>query len=196
MTDDDRDLHLDVLSSALPRVAPPADLWNRISEEVRQPEAAVIPFRRRRPAVVRLAAAGAAVAAVAAAVAAVVFLARPGANASPVAVAAIVAHEPGTSVTGTARLYGTTQPDGRLRLSLRSIPAPPSGHHYEVWVLGRGQTNMTAVGSFTPSGRSVTLDLPLPAPGHYAAVDISVQKDGGPPEHSSVSLAGGTFPPA
>ena len=37
------------------------------------------------------------------------------------------------------------------------------------------------------------LELPLPGPGDYRAVDVSVEADGGPPEHSSVSLAGGSF---
>ena len=52
---------------------------------------------------------------------------------------------------------------------------------------------MTAVGSFTPASRNVKLKLPLPEPGDYAAVDISVQENGGPAAHSSVSLAGGAF---
>ena len=55
---------------------------------------------------------------------------------------------------------------------------------------------MTAVGSFTPASRRVKLRLPLPAPGAYDAVDISIQVNGGPAAHSSVSLAGGTFAPS
>jgi len=39
----------------------------------------------------------------------------------------------------------------------------------------------------------VTLDLPLPAPGNYAAMDISVQANDGPPTHSGTSLAGASF---
>jgi hypothetical protein len=190
VTDDDRDL--DLLNHALPRVTPPADLWDRIADEIREPDADVIPLRSRRLAHPRLLAAGAAVAAVAAAVV-VVLVARPGTVGQPTAIAAIVAHEPGIDVHGTARLYHPTRPDGTVRVTLASVPAPPSGHHYEVWVLERGQTTMTAVGSFTPSARSATLELPLPAPGDYAAVDISVQEDNGPAEHSSISLAGGTF---
>ena len=52
---------------------------------------------------------------------------------------------------------------------------------------------MEAVGSFTPDGERMRLDLPLPGPGDYQAIDISIEPDGGPPEHSSVSLAGGRF---
>jgi hypothetical protein len=196
MTDDERDQRdLDLLNGALPRVAPPADLWDRIAQEIRHPAAEVIPLRPHRFTPARLLTAGAAVAAVAAAVVAVLVV-QPGGSGAATAVAAIVAHEPGADVHGTAKLFNPARPEGRVHLSLASVPAPPSGHHYEVWVLGRGQTTMTAVGSFTPAARSVKLDLPLPAPGDYAAVDISVQKDNGPPQHSSVSLAGGTFHPA
>jgi len=39
----------------------------------------------------------------------------------------------------------------------------------------------------------VKLDLPLPGAGDYAALDISVQQDGGSPEHSNTSLANGAF---
>ena len=190
MTDDDRDL--DLLKHALPRVAPPVDLWDRIALEIREPAAEVISLGPRRLARPRLLAAGAAVAAVAAALV-VVLVTRAGTGTRPAAVAAIVAHEPGTDVRGTARLYDPTRADGTVRVTLDAVPAPPTGHHYEVWVLERGQSTMTAIGSFTPAARSASLELPLPAPGDYAAVDISVQEDNGPAEHSSISLAGGTF---
>ncbi len=52
---------------------------------------------------------------------------------------------------------------------------------------------MEAVGSFTPDSDQARLELPLPGPGDYQAVDVSVEPDGGPPEHSGVSLAGGSF---
>ena len=74
------------------------------------------------------------------------------------------------------------------------MPAPPTGHHYEVWVLRtEGGGAMEAVGSFTPDDDHARLELPLPGPGDYQAVDVSVEPDGGPAEHSSVSLAGGSF---
>jgi len=190
VTDDERDFG--PLRSTLPRVTPPVDLWDRIAEEIREPTAEVIPLRRRRLEPRRLVTAGLAVAAVAAAVVTVLLVGTGGVD-HAAAVAAIVAHEPGGDVHGTARLYRPTRPDGRVHLSLASVPPPPGGHHYEVWVLVRGQRIMTAVGSFTPNGRTVTLDLPLPAPGDYEAVDISVQQNDGPAAHSSVSLAGGTF---
>ena len=54
---------------------------------------------------------------------------------------------------------------------------------------------MEAVGSFMLDGDQARLELPLPGPGDYRAVDVSVEPDGRPAEHSSVSLAGGSFEP-
>ena len=54
---------------------------------------------------------------------------------------------------------------------------------------------MEAVGYFTPDDDEAELELPLPGPGTYQAVDVSVEPDGGPAEHSSVSLASGSFGP-
>jgi anti-sigma-K factor RskA len=97
-------------------------------------------------------------------------------------------------VSGQATLYGSNAAGGTVRLSLRDVPPAPSGHHYEVWVLrANGNGVMEAVGSFSPSTSDVRLDLPLPGPGDYAAVDISVEENGGSPAHSDTSLAGGTF---
>ena len=62
-----------------------------------------------------------------------------------------------------------------------------------MWVLREGDEAMEAVGSFSPSRRDVELDLPLPGPGDYRAVDVSLEEDGGSPEHSGHSLAGGEF---
>jgi hypothetical protein len=62
-----------------------------------------------------------------------------------------------------------------------------------VWVLRSGSKQMTAIGSFSPAAHSITLLLPLPAPGAYAALDISVQTDDGPPQHSGVSVGSAHF---
>jgi anti-sigma-K factor RskA len=100
-------------------------------------------------------------------------------------------------VRGEARLYDTSRQDGMLRLELEDIPAPAAGEHYQVWVLRTdADGEMEAVGAFTPSSSDVSLELPLPGPGDFAAVDVSVEPDGGSPEHSGTSLAGGRFEPA
>lgn len=176
---------------ALPRVAPPADLFDRILGEVR-PEAKVIPLHRasRRRAVVPVAGALMAVAAVVL----IAIVAFGGNGPGPADARAAIAGKSDPAVTGEAVLYGSTADGGTVHVSLKDVPPAPSGHHYEVWVLrSNSGSEMEAVGTFTPTSSDVELDLPLPGPGDYAAVDVSVEDNGGPPAHSDTSLAGGTF---
>ena len=179
------------LERLLPRVSPPADIFDRILAEI-QPEATVIPFRpktHRRlvvPAVVTLAAV--------AAVIVIAILATGGNPRGPADARAAIAGKSDPAVTGEARLYGSTAAGGTVKVTLRDVPPAPSGHHYEVWVLRRnGRGQMEAIGSFAPTSHTVKLDLPLPGAGDYAAVDISVEQDGGSPLHSNTSLASGAF---
>jgi len=179
------------LERLLPRVSPPADIFDRILAEI-QPEATVIPFRpktHRRlvvPAVVTLAAVAAAVV--------IAIIATGGNGLGPADARAAIAGKSDPAVTGEARLYGSTADGGTVQVTLRDVPPAPSGHHYEVWVLRRnGAGQMEAIGSFTPTSHTVKLDLPLPGAGDYAAVDISVEQDGGSPQHSDTSLASGAF---
>ena len=192
--DDERTLA--ALGRALPRVAPPDDLYSRIVAATETPEPLTAPvlLHARRP---RLGVTFTAAALAAAAAVAITIGVRSGTGlGTPTASAAVTAHLASTRVQGRAQLFRSTAPNGILRLRLRDVPTPPRGSHYEVWVLRRGSTQMTAVGSFTPAKPTVSLSLPLPAAGSYAAVDISVQKNDGPPEHSNVSLAGASFTPA
>ncbi len=94
------------------------------------------------------------------------------------------------SLTGDVRLYDSASPAARIVIELKGVPNAPSGYHYEVWVLRPGTAEMEAVGAFTPVDGRARLDLRLPGPGEYVAVDISVQENGGPPTHSGKSLAG------
>lgn len=116
---------------------------------------------------------------------------EPGA---PDAVAQVRGTPEFAGVHGEARIYGAETADGVLRLELADVPAPADGEHYEVWVLrpSAGDT-MEAVGVFDPTSSEVSLELRLPGAGDYAAVDVSVEPDAGPPEHSGTSLAGGEF---
>ncbi|HYK07065.1 MAG TPA: anti-sigma factor [Gaiellaceae bacterium] len=169
------------LEAGLPRAAPSDDLFARILAEIEP--ARVVSLRRARWAP-RI---GAGLAAAAAVVLGLVVL--TGSPGEPDARAAVSGTPAYADVSGTATLE-----DGELVLDLENVPAPPSGHHYEVWVLRtEGGGGMEAVGSFTPDGDDARLELSLPGPGDYKAVDVSVEPDGGPAEHSSVSLAGGSF---
>jgi anti-sigma-K factor RskA len=193
-----------LLEGAVAREAPPPDLFDRILErvEVESGSEAAPPAKpRARPAGERWRrfwpafAAGAA----SAAAAAVVVLALTGGDdlGSADFRAAVQGTEAFPAVSGEARLFASSAEDGVLELTLDDVPAPGPGEHYEVWVLrGGGEGEMEAVGVFSPTGSSVALEFRLPGPGAYRAVDVSVEPDGGPAEHSGRSLAGGSFEPA
>jgi anti-sigma-K factor RskA len=180
------------LRSAVAPVAPPADLGDRIvaltrTEAAVAPAPTVVGWRsrlRRRPLVPALAAASVAITLVA--------TNDPGLGA-PTVEASVVSHDPSMNVGGTAALYDPSRPDGKVVVNLTSLPPAPAGHHYEVWVLRTGATEMEAVGSFSPDQTSVRLELPLPGSGTYGALDVSVEEDSGPADHSGKSVAGATF---
>lgn len=158
----------------------------RIAPAEEQPLAKVIPLRRRLrgPLVV----AGS----VAAAVLLTVWITSSrGGDGQPERTAAIVPAEDGGTVNGTVEVFAPDTPNGRVQISLRDVPDAPSDHHYEVWVLRPGEgEEMEAIGAFAPVDGRADLDLPLPGAGEYVALDISVQENGGSPEHSGTSLAG------
>ena len=198
MTDDNDRIQLEIdqktlatVERSLPRVAPPDDMFDRILAEIR-PEAKVVPLRPRSHRRVAVPVIGAFAAVAAVVLIAIVTLGGDGLG--PPEARAAIAGKSDRAVTGEAVLYGASGDGGTVRVSLRGVPPAPSGHHYEVWVLRRdASAEMEAVGSFTPTSSDVEFDLPLPGPGDYAAVDVSVEENGGPPIHSDTSLAGGTF---
>ncbi len=178
------------IEAGVAREKPSDDLFDRILAEVEPAPVADLSRRRRARWTPRLAAAGLA----AAAAVVLAFAVFTGGRGEPDARAAVAGTPDFVGVTGEASLYAPGRSEGLLVLELENVPAPPSGHHYEVWVLREeGGGAMEAVGSFTPAGDDASLEFRLPGPGDYRAVDVSVEPDGGPAEHSTVSLAGGSF---
>jgi RNA polymerase sigma-70 factor (ECF subfamily) len=190
---DDLDAEVLVLvERSLPPVSPRIDLFDAILAEV-QPEAKVVPrtLRRSRRRLLVGVSTGFAAVAAAVAVAAVVVATRGGG--APVDGRAVVTGASDPSLSGEAVLRGSGADGGTIQLALRNVPPAPARHYYEVWVLRHGSTHREAVGAFTPASPDVDLDLPLPGPGRYAAVDVSVERVGGTPEHSRAILAHGRF---
>jgi hypothetical protein len=203
MTMDHDDIHrdddatLEALGRVLPRTVPDPGLGDRIlaavtADATAAPMAEVIPIASRRRRTVLTSLSAAACAAVVA-VGITTWVVGGSDSPGPLTASTTVVAERGDGVTGTADLYAADAPGGTLEMALADVPPPPEGHHYEVWVLEKGSTEMIAVGSFTPASREVNLSLPLPTPADYAAVDISVEPNDGPPAHSGTSLAGATF---
>jgi anti-sigma-K factor RskA len=185
------------LEASVAREQPPADLFEGVLARIMvEPETASVSAPKRRERVRRLSwptfAVGFATAATAAAL--VLALVTGDDLGSAEARAAVAGTEEFEGVHGEARLYGISGDDGRIALDLAGVPAPSAGEHYAVWVLrGDAAGEMEAVGVFSKSGPNLDLEFRLPGPGAYEAVDVSVEPDGGPPEHSGRSLAGGTF---
>jgi anti-sigma factor RsiW len=165
-----------VLEAELPRVAPPP---LRL--------ASVRPERRRGPSQRLL------IAAIAAAVAVILVLALVRGDTGAAPTATLTPGNAGAQTHGQARITGQGRGGSYLVLSLEAVPAAPAGRHYAVWVLRRGATAMTPLGTFRPTGPTVSLRLLLPGDGPYNAVDVSVQRDGGPKANSGIHLASGAF---
>src|SRR6185503_7751284 len=161
-----------LLEAELPRVAPPPlDV------------ARVRPERRRGPSQRLL------VAAMAAAVAVILVLALGRGQTGSAPRATLTPGNAGGQTHGEARITGQGRGGSYLVLSLQEVPAAPAGRHYAVWVLRRGATAMTPLGTFRPTAARVSLRLPLPGDGPFKAVDVSVQRDGGPKVNSGIHLA-------
>jgi anti-sigma-K factor RskA len=175
------------LERALPRVSPPADLFDRILDHVAR-EATVVPLRagRRRRMVTWAAAATAA----AAAVAAIAIVVPTDSGLGTPTAEAVISSPANPTVAGEATIFAAAR---KIEVSLTAVPAAPSGHHYEVWVLPRGSETMESVGTFHADGHDVTLELDLPGTGPYAAVDVSIEEDAGPSTHSDTSYGSGAF---
>jgi anti-sigma-K factor RskA len=195
-----------MLEASVARESPPPDLFDAVLSRIEDESTAPSPAPVAAPAPARPSfrervahrfwpafATGAAAAAAAAIAIAVVF-ASDDSLGSPDARAAVRGTQEFSDVSGEARLYASTEEDGRLVLQLTELPSPSAGEHYEVWVLRReAEGEMEAVGVFVPTSATADLEFRLPGPGDYEAVDVSVEPDGGPAEHSGRSLAGGKF---
>jgi anti-sigma-K factor RskA len=190
-----------MLESAVARERAPEDLIDailtrieseRASSHAEAPAPRTKGFTWRPRILVPSFAAGVAAAAAVAVIA--VALSSSGSLGTQNALASVQGTAEFAGVHGEARLYGSTADDGRLVLDLADVPTLRTGEHYEVWVLrdSPGEA-MEAVGVFRPTASDVKLELRLPGPGAYQAVDVSLEPDGGSAEHSGRSLAGGRF---
>jgi anti-sigma-K factor RskA len=187
---DERELEqsFSVLQQHLPRVSPRHDLFTKIEESVESGRRTASRARpRRRRGGWRFGAVAVASAAAVAIVAVLVF-SRSG---SPALKAVIEAHA-GSTARGSVEVFAARSSSGHIVLRLTGLPVAPRGDHYTVWVLRAGTKQMTPVGSFF-DGRRATFTLPLPGPGVYQALDISLQRNDASPVHSAHSVAGATL---
>jgi len=187
------------LEGGVARERPSPELFDRVLAQIDIEDAAVA---RPAPRVQRVAArrprrlfpAFAGLAAAVAAIALVLAVFDENGLDGPTSRAAIQGTPDFAGVQGEARLYSPEQEDGVLALDLSDVPSPGPDEHYEIWVLRESAGDrMEAVGTFTPVTPEVELEVRLPGAGDYKAVDISIEPNAGPAEHSGTSLAGGSF---
>jgi Anti-sigma-K factor rskA len=95
-------------------------------------------------------------------------------------------------VDGRVALYRPDERDGVVVVDLDRVPAPPPAHYYEIWIVRPGGLQLP-IGTFTPEDGKAHLELPLPTPGRYLSIDISVEDESGPPDHSGRSVATARF---
>jgi anti-sigma-K factor RskA len=174
---------VDRLEQGVARVAPPEDLFDRILDEVR-PAETVAPLRPRRlPAWASPAAAAALAAAAAVAITLAVTREDNGLG-DPIR----ELHVSNERVDGTIAVYGRDQGNRVLVVDLDRVPDAPKNHFYEIWISPRGSNVKIPIGAFTPRGGHVHLEVPLPTEHKRLSIDISVEDEGGPPEHSGQSV--------
>jgi hypothetical protein len=190
--DPDSDLAFARMQHDPPRVGPPPDLLDEIAAALpvrgeREPAASV----RRRFGPWRPTFGIPAGAALAALVVALVIAVVVSGGPSPTASTVLEAHG-ASGAHGRVDLFDPATSDGRVVVHLKGLAIAPAGDHYTIWVLRDGVREMTPVASIV-SGEDARIDLPLPGPGRYTALDISLQKNDASPVNSGRSVAGATF---
>lgn len=78
-----------------------------------------------------------------------------------------------------------------LSVSVSGMPATAPGRYYELWLM-RGDRLVSLGGFKVGAAGSRDVDVPLPVdPADYRLIDISLERAGGDPGHSAVSLLRG-----
>jgi Anti-sigma-K factor rskA len=172
------------LEQGVARAAPPEDLFDRIVDDV-QPTATVVPFRRRRLPAWASSAAAATVAAAAAVLVTVAVTGEDNGLGDPIRRVSISNER----VDGTLALY---RPEGGNRVlvaDLDRVSDVPEGRYYELWISRPGSDVKIPIGSFSPTEGRVHLVVPLPTEDKQLSIDISIEEETGPPDHSGQTIA-------
>jgi Anti-sigma-K factor rskA len=172
------------LERGVARVPPPDGLFERILDEVR-PGATVIPFRRRRLPAWASSAAAAALAA-AAAVAVTVAVTRDEDGLGDAIREVRISNE---RVDGKFAVYRQDDGNRLLVVDLDRVPSAQRDQFYEIWISRPGSNVKIPVGAFIPRAGHAHLEVPLPTEGKRLSIDISVEEQDGPPEHSGETVA-------
>jgi anti-sigma-K factor RskA len=172
------------LEHGVARVTPPDDLFDRIVEDVR-PSAEVVPFRRRRFTAWASTAAAAAAAAAAAVVLTLAVTGEDDGLGSPIKTVRISNER----VDGTLALYSPEGGNRVLVADLDRVPRTPEDEYYQLWVSRPGSDVKIPIGAFNPSDGKAHLEVLLPTDDKQLTIDISIEEETGPPDHSGRTIA-------
>jgi hypothetical protein len=172
------------LERGVARVAPPEDLFDRILDDAR-PTATVVPFRRRRMPGWAASAAAAALAAAAAVLVTVNVTGDDDGLGDPIKRVTISNER----VDGTLALYRPKGGNRVLVADFDRVSAAPEDHFYQLWISRPGSNVKIPIGSFNASGGKAHLEVPLPTEDKRLEIDISIEEETGPPEHSGQTIA-------
>lgn len=94
--------------------------------------------------------------------------------------------EEGSSVSGQVRM-ATEGDTAVMELRTHRLPQPGSGHYYYVWLLDPETNKMLPLGQLAPGG-SARFEIPVSLLQAYTALDVSLERDDGDPQHSPISV--------
>jgi len=80
----------------------------------------------------------------------------------------------------------------QMKLDAASLPAPPAGELYEVWLTDAQRTSMHPLGWIGANGTG-TYTVPATLMNHFSAIEVSVQKVAAPDGYSGTSVLRGVY---
>ena len=92
-------------------------------------------------------------------------------------------------IDGTLALY---RPEGGYRVLVADfdrVAAAPRDHYYELWNSRPGSDVKIPIGAFNPSDGKAHIVVPLPTEDKRLEIDISIEEETGPPDHSGQTVA-------
>ncbi len=115
-----------------------------------------------------------------------------GSSTPPARVALAAIGQLPSTASGAAEMSGSG-PGQVMNLTVTGLAAPPTGDHYEVWLLDTRSGRTVDVGVLPPGSGVRSYPLPASSASGYDALDISLQQPSDGTHHSGHSLLRGAL---
>jgi hypothetical protein len=92
---------------------------------------------------------------------------------------------------GTNSAHAVVRGD-QMKVDATSLPTPPAGELYEVWLTNDARTAMHPLGWVAANGTG-SYTVPAPLMDHFSAIEVSVQKVAAPDGYSGTSVLRGEY---